>query len=125
MSDRRTYRLNEVEELFDNELKARKEIDPKLDQSKLLRYCIRKALSEKDNGMSPEQANKILVSVFDLKKELSKVGGNLNQIAHYFNTHNHLIEGDLHRQHRDLQDSLRKTTQLLSEVLNGIRRSTY
>jgi hypothetical protein len=119
------FRLNEVEKLFDDELEKRKKTDPKLDQSKLLRYCVRKALTEDSEAMTPEQASKILSAAFDLKKELSKIGGNLNQIAHYFNTHQHLVEGDLHQQHRALQESLKATTTLLSEVLNGIRRSTY
>nr|AKN40548.1 hypothetical protein [Enterovibrio norvegicus] len=119
----RNFRLNEVEESFDLALMEAIRIDPKIDASKFLRYCIRKSLNEQ-SSMSPDDAKKLLLAVIDLKKEISKVGGNLNQIAHYFNIHDHLIESELRRQHEGVMLQLKQTTLVLSEVLNGLRRST-
>nr|AKN37581.1 hypothetical protein [Vibrio sp. FF_291] len=121
----RNFRLNEVEAEFDAALLEAKKTDSSVDASKFLRYCIKKALNENRETMNPDEAKKLIASLFELKKELAKVGGNLNQIAHYFNTHQHLIETDLHKQHRALQQTLKDTGFKLNEVIHGIGRSTY
>lgn len=124
MSDRITFRLNNERELFEKELKKAEQDNPKLTPSKFIRFCIRTALTEQ-NAMNPEQANHVLTGLNNLKKELSKIGGNMNQIAHYFNIHDHLIESDLKQQHLTIKDQLKEVNNLLSEVQNGIRRSIY
>lgn len=96
-----------------------------ISRSTALRYFIKEGLTETKNEISPECAEDFLQVLFKQKKELAKIGGNLNQIAHYFNIHEHLHESDLRANHEKLQVQLKDVTKVLRDLMNEFRRSTY
>jgi len=120
----RAFRLKEVESDFDKAVIEARKVNPKADASKVLRLMIRKALENESNQLSHEDANKMIAALMDVKKDLSRIGGNLNQIARYFSIHEHLVESDLRQQHTDVQEAFKTLTKVLNEVLNGVGRST-
>lgn len=85
----------------------------------LIRHFIKNGLKG-EGGLTIEQHQELKDEIILLRKSMSRIGGNLNQIAQYFNTHNHLIESDLHRQLKDSKEVFKETTDTLKEVMNVI-----
>jgi hypothetical protein len=98
--------------------------NPSMTQSKFIRWCISQALSEETLAMSPEDAAELLNEIRLLRRALSNIGGNLNQIAHYFNTHSYLIESDLSHQHESLRDEFKTVIDTLRKVESKIQKRT-
>lgn len=122
---RQTIRLNELKPRFDDELSKRQANDTSLTASKLVRWCIRQALADDAGTMTPDQANAYLNELIELRKGIAKIGGNINQIAYYFNIHDHLVESELSKQHSNIQEQLKAVTKHLREVERGLTRRTY
>ncbi|MBV7300735.1 plasmid mobilization relaxosome protein MobC [Enterovibrio paralichthyis] len=124
-NQRRTYRLGEVEALFDDAYSQAREQNPTLKESAFLRWCIRQALTESGQAISPERAKEAVEVLNGMKRELAKIGGNFNQVAHYFNIHDHLVESELRANHLDIQRTLKTTTKTIEGLINELRRSIY
>lgn len=124
-NERRTYRLGDVESVFDGALKKARSETPNLKEAAFLRWCIRKALSDTTQSFTQQQAKEAIDYLHEIKRELARVGGNLNQVAHYFNIHSHLHESELKANHLEIQKSLKLTTKTIEGLLNELRRSVY
>lgn len=121
-----TIRLGDIQEVFVSKLKEKRQDNPKFKASTLMRWCVREALEQKDiNTVSPEQADVYLNELREIKRQLSKVGGNLNQIAQYFNIHDHLVESDLRKRHEETQILFKQLIKTLKVVENGFIRRQY
>lgn len=125
INNRRSYRLGEMEELFDKSFAEAKEQNPSINASTFMRFCLKKALENNEYDLAPEVAEEMINALFKLTRELAKIGGNLNQIAHYFNIHERLNESDLRASHEELQERLKDATKTLNELMNEFRESTY
>lgn len=91
-----------------------------LTPSKALRHLIKQTANNKV-GLSPTEQRKMLDELIELRKQLSRIGGNLNQIARYFNQHEHLIESDLRKNLEQAKMLFSETTETLKGVANVIR----
>ena len=109
-TSRPTFRLLDLEDAF-YAYSERIGLAP----SPLIRYFIKQGLKER-KGLSFEQHKELKNEIAALSKSMLRIGGNLNQIARYFNEHNHLVESDLHNTLKAAQVQFKETTKCLSEV---------
>jgi hypothetical protein len=93
-------------------------------QSKFIRWCISQALSEETLAMSPEDAADFLDEIRLLRRNLANIGRNMNQVAHYFNIHSHLIESDLALQHKAVKAELDDVVTAIRKVESTIQKRT-
>lgn len=87
--------------------------------SVIIRHFIKNGL-EGAGGLSVEQHDELKNEICELRKSLIKIGGNLNQVAHYFNIHENIKESDLQKSHEELTNALKATTKSLNKVMNVI-----
>lgn len=87
--------------------------------SPLIRYFIKQGLKE-SQGLSFEQHQELKKEISELSKSMLRIGGNLNQLARYFNETNSIIESDLHCTLKEAQVMFKETTQCLGEVKSVI-----
>ena len=88
---------------------------------------VKKSLNQFLSGRSPEREidfSNFTIELKNLRVDLSRVGGNLNQIAHYLNVHGTLdnIE-NLSNTHQELRVKFRQITETLKAVQDEIKRS--
>jgi len=113
--ERVDFRLLELQEPFYTYVKKTNKTP-----SDVLRHFLKNGLEEK-GGLTIEQQEALLNELIELRKQLSRVGGNLNQIARYFNQHEHLIESDLRKNLEQAKELFSETTETLKGVANVIR----
>jgi hypothetical protein len=86
----------------------------------LIRHFIKNGLKG-NGGLSFEQHAILKNEIIELRKSMSRVGGNFNQIARYYNEHDFLNETELHKELKQSQADFRGVTSLLEEVLMMMR----
>jgi hypothetical protein len=95
-------------------------IDQDIKPSDALRNFVKQGLSRGSGSLSHIEKKELLKEIFELKRTLSGIGSNLNQIAHYFNIHDHLIESDLRKTQIELQGKQKELNNLLNKILKSI-----
>lgn len=113
----RTFRLGPLSQLLDNRAKR--------DQVKaavVVRRALREYLSKGAPAASADTA--LLVAALEqIRLELSRIGGNLNQLAHAFNMDERMLDRTgLAAVHRELQTQFGTLIDQLIEVRNAHRR---
>lgn len=71
-----------------------------------------------DSAPVPHQLDLLNENLENMRRDLAKVGGNLNQTAHYFNIHNDLSRDDLAVHHQELRREFRRLADLFKEIKN-------
>lgn len=109
MTENRGYglRLGELAEPL--EKRAEKE---GLKKSKIIRRALRIYLEDR----KIENLDRFLSELNRLRSDLGPIGGNLNQIARFFNTHNTLDHHELSQAHDDLRKEFHEVMVFLKEV---------
>lgn len=90
--------------------------DRNLDRSAAIRHFVKQGISE-SSSLSMEQKKAVVDEISMLRKAHGSIGTNLNQTARYFNKFGHLIEGDLHKSHKELLANQKAITKLINELL--------
>lgn len=106
MDDRLTIRLGKTKDIFFNALDGEKESNQSVTASHLARWCIQQSLCGQVS-LNSEDARDLIEATRELKREMSSIGGNLNQLAHYFNMRGDLAPDELDRQHKALSKELK------------------
>ena len=88
--------------------------------SKAIRHFIKQGIKG-GTGLTIEQQNRFIEELSSLRNQLSRVGGNLNQIARYFNQHDHLIESDLKKNLEEVRVIFFETNEELKELSKLLR----
>lgn len=116
--DRKTVCLGEMLPEVLAALKAKKERN----LSALVRQALRVYLHPDQKAVDPRP---LLAALDQLRLDLSRVGGNLNQLAHGFNMHGPAAfnRDALAASHDELREEFRKVIAKLLEVERGIRRA--
>ena len=87
---------------------------------KIIRRALRLYL-----GKASRDYSKDLSSLFDaiqvLRKDFARVGGNLNQLTHFFNSKGIVDLEDLQKNHEDLREEFKALSQLLKKVEKEIK----
>lgn len=87
---------------------------------------VKKALNQFLSGRDPEKEldfTEFKIELNNLRVDLSRVGGNLNQIAHHLNIHGTLDSPDeLKATHQKLKDIFREITEKLNTIQDEIKR---
>lgn len=112
--DRFDVRLLELKDPFYDYIEANS-----LRGSEAVRHFIKQGISE-SKGLTYEQQNRLITEVIELKRAHGAIGTNLNQIARYFNQHNHLIESELHKVHLQLLQNQKDITIKINEIMKLI-----
>lgn len=71
-----------------------------------------------------EGTDKTLTELKALRGELSRIGGNLNQVAHWLNTRDELKEGELMKTIKELRPAFNACAELGRELHHGLIRRT-
>jgi hypothetical protein len=72
------------------------------------------------SSLSLTEKNELVNELVQLKRQLSGVGANLNQLAHYFNIHDTVSEPKLAQCHRELQVTQKQINKTLAELLEKL-----
>lgn len=112
----RTFRLGALSPLLDNRAKHEK-----VKASVVMRRALREYIGKGSPAASSDTA--LLVSALERTRlELSRIGGNLNQLAHAFNIDERMLKvDDLKRAHDELREQFRALTVQLCEIQNERR----
>lgn len=87
--------------------------------AKIMRRALRDYLDGGDNALPYFDTLELIDTIESLRRDLAKVGGNLNQLAYQFNIHGHLNnDDDLAKVHAELRVEFRKITETLRELEN-------
>lgn len=92
-------------------------------QRKLSRFC-RTLLRAGLAGGWLDGMDKTLTELKALRSELSRIGGNLNQVAHWINSRDELKEKDLLEAIKELRPAFNACTDLAKELHHGLIRRT-
>lgn len=113
---RRTFRLGVLAELLDN--CARHD---KVKAAVVVRRALREYITKGTPAPSADVA--LLVTALEqIRMELSRIGGNLNQLAHAFNMDERMLDrAGLATVHRELQAQFSTLIDQLIEVRNALR----
>ena len=106
------FRLLEMKDPFYDYL-AKNDI-PLNQRSKVVRHFLKQGLQ--GGGVDLETQSKLLAELIEVKRNHAGIGRNLNQIARYFNTHEHLVESDLHQTLKHLADIQKTMTGILNSL---------
>lgn len=105
------FRFLDTESVFYNYV-LKNDISP----SDALRHFIKQGVKS-EGGVSIETQKQILNELIEIKRTHAGVGRNLNQIARYFNTHEHLVENDLHQTLKVISSKQHELTTLFNQLL--------
>lgn len=87
---------------------------------KIIRRALRLYL-----GKANRDYSKDLSSLFDalqvFRKDFSRVGGNLNQLTHFFNSTEKVDLEDLQNNHEELREEFKSLSQLLKKIEKDIK----
>lgn len=73
-----------------------------------------------DSAPAPKQLETLANRCEKLRQDLARVGGNLNQTAHYFNIHDELKEDELAKNHFELREEFKEIINFLKQVLDSV-----
>ena len=96
----------------------RKASDEKVKPSRIIRRAIRAYLDNKNYENMEELAQELKA----IRSDFARVGGNLNQIALYFNMNDKVKHNELAKSHEDLQVKFGKLKDLLLVVKGATER---
>jgi len=106
----RTVRLTEIENIVDDYLKKSGETLSGLIKKSILAYL-------KNDGPQKEFDRAALaLEIKKLRIDLSKVGGNLNQLAYFFNVSDRISEDALSKTHEDLKIKFKSLAQAFQQI---------
>lgn len=115
MVSKSSFRLGELAELLDQRAAEESEMTGRrVTPSALVKRALQIYLAE--DVQQHIDANQIIEAVKGLRIDLSRVGGNLNQIAHGFNVDGRIIPNELQQVHRELQKEFGKIAPVLREI---------
>ena len=100
-------RFNDLLDPLDK--KAKKE---RSNRSRVVRRALRSYLEDKNFG----ECDTLVSELAKVKSSLARIGGNMNQIARYFNTHDALDSSQLNQAHEELKKELDKTILFLRKT---------
>ena len=106
----RPVRLNEISETVDDHLK-----NSGVDFSTLVRKALVDYL-EKDTPKNEIPMGEIIKELKNYRANFSRVGGNLNQLAFYFNSTGIVHDTALENTHKKLISEFNKLTQFFREI---------
>lgn len=119
-STRPSFRLLDLFDGFYGEIDSRNASGLKTSPSSLLRDLVRDGLKP-ERRRSAEQLALLRQEIYKLRRELAPVGGNLNQLAHLFNTGHPVNMSELDQQHQELRSSFSSLVKVLDELIGEIR----
>ncbi|SEP43399.1 plasmid mobilization relaxosome protein MobC [Nitrosovibrio sp. Nv6] len=115
---KRTFRLGALSELLDNRAK-REDVKASVIVRRALREYLGKGIPAPDADIS-----RLVAALEQTRLDLSRIGGNLNQVAHALNIDERMKNpSDLEAVHADLIKQFPKVIELLLEVRNEFRRN--
>ncbi|PML45587.1 hypothetical protein BCT75_04180 [Vibrio lentus] len=91
-------------------------VENDISPSDALRHFIKQGVKS-EGGVSIETQKQLLNELIEIKRTHAGVGRNLNQIARYFNTHEHLVENDLHQTLKVISSKQHELTTLFNQLL--------
>lgn len=83
--------------------------------AKIVKRALRAYLDGGD-GQPYFDATELIEALKGLRLDLSRVGGNLNQLSHQFNIHNQVDDDELAKSHADLRVEFRRVMTVLKEI---------
>lgn len=83
--------------------------------AKIIKRAMR-AYLEGGDGLPYFDATEMIDALRGLRLDLSRVGGNLNQLSHQFNIHNQVDDDELAKVHADLRVEFRQVMTVLKEI---------
>lgn len=86
--------------------------------AKIMRRALRAYLDGGDNALPYFDTSELIDALGSLRRDLSRVGGNLNQLSHLFNIHNHVDDDELAKVHAELRAEFRRIMATLQELEN-------
>ena len=119
-SDRPTVRLLDLYSAFYEEIERRNRLGMKSTSSSLLRDLVKDGL-QPDRQKSSDELASLRIEVELLRRELAPVGGNLNQLAYFFNTDKDIKIEQVEKQHEAL---ILQFSQII-ESLRNIERELW
>ena len=84
--------------------------------SEIIRHFIKQGVSGK-NGLTIAQYSELKEEITAIRRQHANIGGNLNQLARYFNSNDYLVESELYENHKDIVVTQKEITKLLNEIL--------
>lgn len=109
MDENRGYTVRFGDLTADLEKKSAKD---KVKRSTIIRRAVRAYLEDKNFG----ECDVLVSELAGVKSSLARIGGNMNQIARYFNTHDSIDSSELNQAHEELKKELDKTILFLRKT---------
>jgi hypothetical protein len=81
---------------------------------------LRSYLEDGDNALPYFEASELIDALHENHRDLVRVGGNLNQLAHLFNIHNHVDDDELAKVHAELRAEFRQLMTTLLELKDAL-----
>ena len=88
--------------------------------SVLVRSAVRLYLTGASQG-ELRQLERLIEELIGFRRDFSRVGGNLNQLTHFFNRSGELRESELRQMHMRLQAEFKTIIALLREIESELR----
>ena len=89
-------------------------------RSKLIRKALDAYLSDRTPGEHAGLAE-LTKAIKDLRADMARVGGNLNQIAHYYNIHDTIQPHELAAEHKELRRQFQALMTIIKRTHEQLR----
>ncbi|MHB1185076.1 MAG: plasmid mobilization relaxosome protein MobC [Desulfobulbia bacterium] len=102
------------------EVDRRAEAETGGNRSKLIRRALDAYLSARTPGEHAGLAE-LAKAVRELQTDMARVGGNLNQIAHYYNIHDSIQPHELAAEHKELRRQFQALMTIIKKIHEQLR----
>jgi len=116
------FRLGDLAPALDKRAASESKVAGKpVPLAKIVRRALHHYLDGGDNALPYFDASELIDALGSLRRDLSRVGGILNQLAYQFNIHGHLDhDDDLAKVHAELRAEFRRIMTTLQELENAL-----
>lgn len=101
-------------------VESRAEAETGGNRSKLIRRALDAYLSDRTPGEHAGLAE-LAKAVRELQADMARVGGNLNQLAHYYNIHDTIQPHELAAEHKELRRQFQALMTLIKKIHEQLR----